>query len=137
MTVEINYLAVIVATAASMVIGFIWYHPSVFGKAWLKFSKIDPRKGSMAWATGAAVVSSFVMAFVLAHVIFLSHSFFQNSFMQDSLATAFWVWFGFQGLRVFQRDQFNQRRKKESLIHIGNDLVTIMAMGLIIGAFGV
>ena len=36
MSVEINWLAVVLATASSMVIGSIWYSKSVFGKTWAK-----------------------------------------------------------------------------------------------------
>jgi Protein of unknown function (DUF1761) len=137
MNVDINELAVVLATVASMVIGMVWYSPKVFGNAWMKMANIKMGSGSMAWSMGSAVLSSLVMAYVLAHVTFLSHAFFKNSFMQDALTTAFWMWLGFQGLRFFMHDQFNQRRKKESLIHMGNDLVTILAMGAVIGAMGI
>ncbi len=137
MDVQVNYLAVVLATVAAMVVGSVWYAPKVFGNTWMKLAKIDPKSGSMAWAMGSALISSLVMAFVLAHVSYLAHVFYNNSFLYDTLMTAFWVWLGFQVLRNFMHDQFNQRRKKESLIHAGNDLVTILAMGLVIGLMGV
>jgi hypothetical protein len=137
MDVKVNLLAVIVAAVVSIVVGMIWYNEKVFGAAWMKMAKIKPESGSMAWSMGSVFLSSLVMAYVLAHVSYLSNSFFKNSFLQDSLTTAFWMWLGFQGLRFFMHDQFNQRRKKESAIHIANDLVTIMAMALVIGLMGV
>ncbi|WP_167747186.1 DUF1761 domain-containing protein [Cohnella luojiensis] len=33
---EINYWAVFIATIATMVLGFLWYSPVLFGKAWAK-----------------------------------------------------------------------------------------------------
>jgi hypothetical protein len=33
---DINLLAVVAAAIASMALGFIWYHPAVFGKPWLR-----------------------------------------------------------------------------------------------------
>jgi hypothetical protein len=137
MNVEINGVAVLLATVVSMVLGMIWYSPKVFGSAWMKMAKIKPETGSMAWSMGSAVLSSLVMAYVLAHVTFLAHSFFKNSFLQDAMTTAFWMWLGFQGLRFFMHDQFNQRRKKESLIHMGNDLATILVMAVVIGSMGI
>ena len=137
MDVQINMWAVVLATVASIAVGMVWYMPKVFGNAWMKMAKIKPESGSMAWSMGSVLVSSAVMAYVLAHVTYLAHSFFGNSFMQDALNTGFWMWLGFQGLRFFMHDQFNQRRKKESAIHIANDLVTIMVMALVIGAIGV
>ena len=77
------------------------------------------------------------MATVLAFFTYLYSYFFLGSYFINAVSTALLIWFGFQGLRVLQRDAFNQRRKKESLIHIGNDLVTIIVMGVIIGLFGV
>ena len=31
-----NWLAMGLAAASSLLIGFIWYHPKVFGTAWMK-----------------------------------------------------------------------------------------------------
>jgi cation transport ATPase len=136
MDVKINILAVLLSTVASMLIGFVWYSPKVFGNSWLKLAKLDPKRTNMGKAMGAAVISSAIMAYVLAHVSYLSNNFFKNSFMQDSLTTAFWMWLGFQLFRTLQRDAFGQVKEKETLIHVGNDLATIMAMGLIIGLMG-
>lgn len=136
MSVDINWLGVVLATVASIVVGFVWYMPKVFGNSWMKMAKIKPESGDMKWSMGSVLVSSFVMAFVLAHVTFLANHYFQNSYLQDAMTTAFWMWFGFQGLRFFMHDQFNQRRKKESLIHIGNDLAVILVMGAVIGLVG-
>lgn len=137
MEVQVNMWAVIVAAVASVVVGFIWYMPKVFGNSWMKMAKIDPKKGSMAWSMGSVLLSSFVMAYVLAHVTYLANYFFMNTYIQDAMTTAFWMWIGFQALRFFMHDQFNQRRKKESLIHIANDLATIMVMGWVIGIMGI
>ncbi len=137
MDVEVNYVAVLLAAFSSMFIGYIWYNPKVFGAKWLKLAKLDPKKTNTALAMGSAALASLVMAYVLAHVSYLSYSFFQDSFFMDTIMTTFWMWAGFQVFRVFQRDQFNQRPLQESLIHIGNDFVTIFAMGIIIGLMGV
>lgn len=137
MDVQVNYVAVLVATLSSMVIGYFWYSPMLFGKQWMKLAKIKPDPSSMGRVMGLAVVSSALMAFVLAHMVFLANQFYGNSFFYDAVMTAFWLWLGFQFLRVLQRDQFNQRPAKETLIHIGNDFVTIMVMGIIIGLMGI
>ncbi len=139
MNVEVNWLAVVLATLSSMVIGSIWYSKSVFGKSWQKMINLkeDQMRKGAAKALSLAVLASLVMAYVLAHVTFLAHDFFNNSFLQDALSTAFWMWLGFQGFRLVMHDSFEQRRKKLTLINLGNDLVTILVMGLIIGLVGV
>ena len=32
---EMNYLAMAVAALTTLVVGFVWYHPKVFGTAWM------------------------------------------------------------------------------------------------------
>src|SRR5690606_2702995 len=88
-------------------------------------------------ALTVAFLSSLVMAYVLAHVTYLSNSYSGNEFLQDALSTAFWLWLGFVGLRIYMHDQFEQRRRKLSALNAANELVTIMVMALIIGLFGV
>src|SRR3979411_3551552 len=68
--IRLNYWAILVAVAATMVLGFLWYGP-IFGKAWMKEmgipagSKPDPkvmRRGLI-----LMLIGSFLTAFVLAH----------------------------------------------------------------------
>ena len=139
MEVHVNLLAVLVATLSAMVIGSIWYSPKVFAPVWMKLAKIDATKdGGPIWKPIAiTVVVCLITAYVLAHVAYLSNQFFQNSFLQDSLATAFWLWLGFSAARFITHDAFEGRPMKLTAINIGNDFVTITVMGLIIGWFGV
>src|SRR5258706_4307004 len=68
--IHLNYWAILVAVAATMALGFLWYGP-IFGKAWMKEmgipagSKPDPkvmRRGLI-----LMLIGSFLTAFVLAH----------------------------------------------------------------------
>jgi hypothetical protein len=137
MNVEINWWAVVLATASSMVVGSIWYARGVFGNTWIKLAKIDDKKmGKDASATKAilaTLIVSFLTAYVLAHVTFLSHNFFNNSFFYDALSTAFWVWLGFVAARFITHDAFEGRPFKLTLLNITHELVTLLVMGAIIG----
>lgn len=135
MEVQISWLAVILAAFSTMVVGFIWYAPQVFGNEWMKLAKIDPKKGAdPKVAIAITLIVSFLSAYVLAHVIGLSDAFFKdNSHMQNSLTTAFWVWLGFTAARFITHDAFENRRKKLTLLNISNEFVTFMVMGLVIG----
>ena len=53
----INYLAVALATISTMVVGFVWYTPRVFGTYWMKTAKVDPNQGS---AVGPILVTLLV-----------------------------------------------------------------------------
>lgn len=136
MDVEINGLAVLLAAVSSMVVGSIWYARGVFGNTWIKLTKLDEKK--MNKGATAALITAFVlallMAYVLAHLAFLSNHFFQHSFMQDAVTTAFWVWLGVAFTRTVTHDRFEQRPLKLSLLNSANMLVTMLVMGVIIGA---
>ncbi|MEK7603195.1 MAG: DUF1761 domain-containing protein [Patescibacteria group bacterium] len=134
-----NLLAVILAAVSSMAVGAFWYAKSVFGADWQTLTRLTDKQiaPKASKALPVAFVTSLVMAYVLAHVAFISNYFFRHSFLQDSVTIAVWMWLGFQGLRVIMHDTFEQRRKKLTLINIGNDFVTIVVMGLIIGWIGI
>lgn len=138
MQVDVNWLAVVLAALSTMVVGFVWYSPKVFGNQWEKMVHLDKKKAKEG-ATRAIVITllvSFVSAYVLAHVAFLSNNFFHNSFLQDSLATAFWVWLGFTAARFVTHDAFEGRRQRLTFLNISHELVTFLTMGLIIGLMG-
>lgn len=139
MNVEVNFVAVVLAMLSSMVVGGVWYAKSVFGDTWAKLAKVDTSKmgGSDAWkpmVTTAAV--SLITAYVLAHVSYLSNQFFGNSFLQDSLTTAFWMWLGFTAARFVTHDAFEGRPSQLTALNLGNELITLLVMGAVIGLVG-
>lgn len=140
MDVSVNLLAVLLAALSTMVVGSIWYAQGVFGKTWGKLAKVDmsktPKSGEMVWLMGSTFVASLITAYVLAHVAFLSNNFFQNSFLQDTMTTAFWLWLGFIVTRIYVHDAFEGRRKKLTVLNAAHELVTVLVMGLIIGLMG-
>lgn len=139
MDVQVNIIAVVLAMASSMVVGSIWYAQSVFGNIWIKLARIDmaKNKGNVAKPILITMAVSLITAYVLAHVAYLSNQFFGHSFLQDTLTTAFWLWLGFTAARFATHDAFEGRPLKLTLLNLGNEFVTIMLMGLVIGLFGV
>jgi uncharacterized protein YacL len=135
MDVQINWLAVLLAAASAMVVGFIWYARPVFGTVWMHLAGLTEAKmqKNMLWPMVAAVVGSFLTAYVLAHVTYLAHAFFQNSFLMDALTTAFWMWLGFSATTLVVHNSFEQKPWRLTWLAAFNQLATFMAMGLIIG----
>jgi hypothetical protein len=138
MDVHVNVIAVIVAMLSSMAVGSVWYAQSVFGKTWIKLAKIDMKKnsGNVVRPILVTAVVSLITAYVLAHVTYLSNQFFHNSFLQDALTTAFWLWLGFTAARSITHDAFEGRPWKLTFINISHEFFTLMIMGLIIGLMG-
>jgi hypothetical protein len=139
MDVEVNFLGVVAAMASSLVVGSVWYARAVFGTTWGKLAKVDLSKNNanVAKPIVTTIVVSLITAYVLAHVAYLSNEFFQNSFLQDSVTTAFWLWLGLTAARIVTHDVFEGRPTKLTLITVGNEFATIMLMGLVIGLIGV
>lgn len=135
MGVEVNWLAIVLATLSTMVVGSIWYTPRVFGNEWMKLAKVDRKKAAArSWTPILiAVPISFLSAYVLAHVTFLSNQFFGNSYLQDAITTAFWLWLGLVATRFITHDSFEGRPSRLTLINIAHELATFLVMGLIIG----
>lgn len=139
MEVQVNFWAVLAATASTMVVGSVWYAQGVFGKQWIKLARIDMSKdrGNVFKPIAITAVVSLITAYVLAHVTYLSNQFFGHSFLQDAVTTAFWMWLGFTATRFATHDAFEGRPSTLTIINVSNELVTFMVMGLIIGFLGV
>src|SRR5687768_9334659 len=118
MTLDINWIAVALATLSSMVVGSIWYAKSVFGRQWMKLAKLDEKEmeknagKDMPRVMGLAVIMSFLAAFVIAHVAALSKVFYDVSTLEAGLTTAFWLWIGISVSTVVVHDIFERRPAK-------------------------
>lgn len=135
--VDINWIAVVLATLSTMVVGSVWYARPVFGRKWQKLiGKSDKELSAIGWwPIPITVAVSFVTSLVLAHLIFLAHTYFGNSWLQDALTTGFWIWLGFIAARFITHDAFEGRRKKLTILTVAHEFVTIMVMATIIGLF--
>lgn len=63
-----NFIAILIATLIPMIIGFIYYHPKVMGKAWMQSLGITEeslKKGNMAIIFGVSLLMSFMLSFFL------------------------------------------------------------------------
>jgi hypothetical protein len=63
-----NWLAIIVATLIPMIMGFIYYHKALFGKAWMSslgLTDEDLKKGNMGVIFGISLLMSFLLSWFL------------------------------------------------------------------------
>ncbi len=133
--ISINIWAVVAAAASSMVIGSLWYGP-VFGKYWKKLMGF-PNEGVKAMsmtparAMSIAVVSSLVMAYVLAYFAdvwgVLSNG--------DALSLAFWVWLGFVATNQLGSVLWEGKSWRLWILNTANSLVTYAVMALILATW--
>ncbi|SFA76322.1 Protein of unknown function [Flavobacterium swingsii] len=86
---EINFLALLLAALSTLVVGFIWYNPKVFGTIWMKETGINPEEGekpNMIMIFGVSVLYAFFIAFILQTVTI--HQFGALGLIGGDVATA-------------------------------------------------
>lgn len=69
---EINFLALLLASLSTLVIGFVWYHPNVFGNIWMKESGTTEDKmkeSNMIMIFVLSIVYAFLISFVLRFLV--------------------------------------------------------------------
>jgi uncharacterized protein YneF (UPF0154 family) len=136
MTVHVSILAIILSTVASLIIGTFWYAYKVFGKSWMKAigtDKKDMRK-RMPQAMGGLIVTSIITAYALSLFTAYIQVYYGKGFMISAILASLIVWVGFAVTSMATYSFFDPRDKKVLYINAGNRLVTLVAMGIIIGA---
>lgn len=131
--VAVNWLGVILATVAAMVIGSLWYSPMMFMKPWMESlgitkESMQAKGGSAAKAMIGMIILALVQAYVVAHFV----SYVDVATIGDGLGLAFWLWLGFVVPVVCAYSLFEMRPWKVTFITLGNQIVTLLAMGAIL-----
>ena len=137
---EINWLAVVACVVASMIIGGTWFGPKTFFPIWWKAvgkSDNDVSSGmSMGMVWGLIVLASFVQAVFMSLMVHAMGSMTPGGATLGSGAMAgFFLWLGFVAPSSLTNKLFADRLKAW-VLEAGNHLITFVAMGAIIGAFG-
>lgn len=97
MPVPINWLAIVLCMASSVVIGMFWYGP-LFGKKWMALTGISmptTQKPSMTKPIIISLIGAFFMSFVLSHNIAFGSAYLDITGINAALQGAFWQWLGF------------------------------------------
>jgi hypothetical protein len=69
---EINWIALLLAALSTLVVGFVWYNPKVFGNIWMKESGMteEKMKGSnMIMIFGLSIIYAFFISFILQMLV--------------------------------------------------------------------
>ncbi|OGI18970.1 MAG: hypothetical protein A3J06_04565 [Candidatus Moranbacteria bacterium RIFCSPLOWO2_02_FULL_48_19] len=135
---DINTGAVLMAAVAHMFIGFVWYSPVFFGKAWISLMgfNVDTPEGKVAWEERQksmsktwilTVLGAFIMAYALAYFMGM---FFVETVM-DALQVGFIAWLGFIATTSFINTLFTGKSKKLWAIDTCYSLVSMLIMSVI------
>jgi hypothetical protein len=130
---RINYLAVLAAAVAAMVIGGIWYRPGVFGAQWMSLAGFTspPEAGMMV----QAYIKGFIVALVVAFCLALLIDWTRGESWRCGAVIAIVCWLGFAATVRADNVIFGGRPLGLFWIDGGYDLVSYIVMGAIIGSW--
>ena len=88
--------AVLASGISAVLLGYIWYHPKVFGIAWMNMSGMTPEmqergKKRMPFMAVIALLAAMLVAYVMSYVS-AAWGFFD---WRGALQLGFWCWAGF------------------------------------------
>ncbi len=95
-SVAVNYVGVLAAAVASMIIGSVWYSPLLFGRVWMRLSGRSMKDVGKAKQRGMgklylmAFIGALVMAYVLAHFV----QYLEVDSVVGVIQLVFWLWLG-------------------------------------------
>jgi hypothetical protein len=142
MEFHLNWLAIVLATISTMVVGTVWYLPGVFGRRWMNLTGVDPNKPkSKPLAYGGSFLASFVTAIVLAGAADLVARGIVTggaplALLPAALLAASGLWLGFTASRALVHYLFDGRSLRIWLIDSAYELLTVLVMAVIIGLLG-
>ncbi len=129
----VNWLAVIVCAALSMVIGFIWYGP-LFSKPWAILTGWTSEKSAA--LPKSKLVTSYVMAFIAAFVISSVLAIVllavKANGIADGIITAIVLWVGFTGATIGVNMTFERRPLSLFGIEAGFHLLTLIIYSIVL-----
>ncbi|QAY74050.1 DUF1761 domain-containing protein [Agromyces protaetiae] len=133
---HVNYWAVLIATASTMVVGSVWYTPKVFGTRWAKLAKVDlDNVGSAVGPILTTVLVSFISAWVLAIATSTAWTAYDGNFFGTAIVVGILLWAGFTAARFITHDAFEGRPAALTIMNIAHELVTVLIMAIIIGVW--
>lgn len=132
LTFDVNWLAILVAVVANMVIGAVWY--GVLAEPWMAGigrtrEEIEADQSWMPY--GVAVLNSILMAFVLANVI----DWAGVTGWVNGLVMGILMWVGFTGFTFAANHAFEGRSATLWVINSGTYLVGLAVIGAILGVW--
>ena len=130
-----NWLAIIIAALANMIIGFLWYGTWAFGKSWMTLSGRTMGEGFpagpgplYAMTAVAAVVQAITMAWLIGQTG-------ANSGAAGAIV-GLYVGMGLVAAAMFAEVLFAGRHPRLFAITAGYSVLALVVQGMIIGFLG-
>src|SRR5712692_4357983 len=130
-----NWVAVVIATAVSIVLGSVWFSPALFSKKWMEW---EGHTGAMGSGKPLGLLIALTGLGTFTSAIALDW-FAETTGVKGVVGGALvglYAGFGFVGPAMFADHLFNDRKGALFLIVAGYPVVGLVIMGAIIGALG-
>jgi len=131
----VNWLAIVIAAIANMIIGFLWYGTWAFGKSWMTLSGRTMGEGFpagpgplYAMTAAAAIVQAITMSWFVSQTG-------ANSGAAGAII-GLYVGLGFVATAMFAEVLFAGRHPRLFAITAGYSVVAAIVQGIIIGFMG-
>ncbi|HYK73471.1 MAG TPA: DUF1761 domain-containing protein [Pseudoneobacillus sp.] len=127
---EVNYFAVLLATVATMIIGFLWYSPVLFGNVWMKEIGLKPE--SMSGGGPKTYVLTALTALIGAFLLALLLTLVEEKTLVSGVTIAMIMAISISA-KIGMNYLFESRSSRLYMITIGYHLVSYLVAGIIIG----
>jgi hypothetical protein len=131
---SVNWLAIIVATVASMALGFVWY--MVLANQWMAAIG-KTREQIMANASPTPYILSALMQLIMAYTLALiTPGLMGATTVPNGLIVGFHMWLGFVITSMIINHRYQGAKWSLTAIDGGYMLGVLLVQGLVIGLFG-
>jgi hypothetical protein len=130
--VDLNWVAIIVAAIIPMVLGALWYSPILFADPWMRaVGRTREELGDASLGYLLSAIAALVSAYVLARIVKWAEV---DDLWNGALMGVF-VWAGFVATVLAVTTFFAGRPRVLWLINAGYQLVALVLMGALLGAW--
>ena len=130
---EIAMWPILAAGVASVLIGWVWYHPKVFGSAWMRMSAVTPEqaergKKMMPLFALIALVGGMLTAWVMSYIA-LAWGFYD---LIGAVELGVWTWLGFVAPTMLGMVLWEHKPLSLYFLNVGYWLVVFIVMAIIL-----
>jgi len=136
--ITVTFWPILAAGVASVLIGWVWYHPRVFGSAWMRAANLSPEaveagKKKMPLLAFVGLLASMLVAWIMNS---LGAAIGIFDWVGAVVDLAFWLWLGFVAPVLLGSVLWERKPLKYYAINVGYWLVSfvVMAVILVLGA---
>ncbi|NVK05752.1 MAG: DUF1761 domain-containing protein [Flavobacteriia bacterium] len=127
---EIDWLAVVLGTVSTFVLGFIWYNPKVFGKAWQKAAGISDEEMNNTSGMAKIFGTSFVLTFIMA--LMLSYFIHEDADMSSAIRHALYIGLGIVTMALGVNAMYERKGFAYIIINGGYQTASIVIIAVIL-----